>query len=153
MTPFVLPFHVFSRDIGGRCGAEEAARGMSRMPLAGAPNVGVGGDSRGGNDRGSLSMGLLSWGNIPHNSVLARLGKVACQERRLCVVPLVWADYTWQPDDPALKSERPGQFVHSARGAIFHAFGRRHETASEPLNRWRSHSSLHELLATLVRAI
>ena len=79
-------FHALSKKTSGNFGAEATALRMPGMPLAGGNSPGA--RMRAGNryDRTVLSLGFLSWRKISHHALLAGLGKITCQERRLRVV-------------------------------------------------------------------
>src|SRR5437899_3050581 len=109
---FTIRCHADARLAGAALISAKNATWMPRVSRAGGVAIGggfvagSGPDTR--SDRTFLSLGLFSGRQLPHHSVLARLGKVACEKRRLCVVGAVWAHAAGQQDHPALEPERRG---------------------------------------------
>lgn len=132
--------------------AEKTASRVPRVFLAGRTCPGAWVSSRSGIDRTFLSVGFLSWREISHHSILAGLGKVACEERGLHPVHPYPAHPAREPNVSFQQPDRHRLSLHTTGREPAPSSGRRNAQTSEPLNRWRSHPSIHELLA-MERAI
>src|SRR5438132_1212663 len=90
---FTIRCHADAQPAGAALISAKSATWMPRLSRAADVAIGdhlgsgLSPDSR--DDRCLLSLGFLSGRQLPHHSVLARLGKVACEKRRLCVVGTV----------------------------------------------------------------
>lgn len=125
----------------------QAACRMPGMPLAMRARISSWRNPGDRDHRSLRALGVLPGREFSYPSLLAGLGKGACQKRRLFCLRDDRAHVARQQNVSGNKSIGHGLRMHTARREYPAAFGWRYAQALEPFHQRRGHSPVHELLA------